>query len=149
MTRIRHVIPSQTIQRLERLQALVQALQAGQLRRDEIGAILRIGPSGVRKYLIDLGDKVELSCVAGEQVCRWVACETETAAYLADLAEKASARAGRPPRSALTVALLDPSRHFHIMGDDEAFLPKVQRGIPAHHPLMAAFFNMAPAGVWA
>lgn len=149
MTRTRHVTPSQTIQRLERLQALVLALQAGQLLRDEMGAILQVGPSGVRKYLVDLRGKVELGCVAGAQVCRWSAGAEETREYLASLAAQASARPAATPKSALTIAAMDPRRHIHIMPDDVEFKVRLQRGIPAHHPLLAHFYNLVPGGVWA
>jgi hypothetical protein len=146
VSRGRHVTPSRTAERIERIRTLITTLLCGQILRDDIGAVLRLSPSGVRSYLADLRGKVELVYEAGVQVCRLAIGADEAKSYLASLDLMAPSRPIRPRMSKPTV---DPSRHIHIMQDDVDFPVRVHRGIPAHEPMMAHFFNLAPAGVWA
>jgi hypothetical protein len=149
MTRSRYVTPSRTVERIERVRTLITALQAGDLMRDEIGGLLAIGPSGVRKYMVDLSGIVESVYVAGHLMCRLSRDTEKVDAYLAKLDEQAASRPAKPRKCELTIAAQDPARHFHIMEDDVEFKVRVPKGIPAHHPLMAAFYNLVPSGVWA
>jgi hypothetical protein len=149
MSRGRHVTPSRTVERIERVRTLITALQAGELTRDEVGGLLAIGPSGVRKYMVDLNGIVESVYVAGYLMCRLTSDAAKVDAYLARLDEQAASRPIKPRKCELTIAAQDPARHFHIMEDDVEFKVRVPKGIPAHHPLMAAFFKLAPSGVWA
>lgn len=73
MTRACHVTPGRTAERVEKIRRLLTALQAGQPEHDEVGAVLGMGPSGVRKYLFDLrtlvareGHSVRLSAGVGQ-----------------------------------------------------------------------------------
>jgi hypothetical protein len=128
MTRLRHVTPGRTVERLDRLRILVGELQSGEMSRAAIGALLEMGPSGVRKYLVDLRGMIALRADDGDQVCRWTASADATRAYLATLSTTAAAAPARP-RPAVRI---DTSRHIHIMRDDEHFAVRVLRGIPAH-----------------
>jgi hypothetical protein len=149
MSRSRYVTPSRTVERIERVRTLITALQVSELSRDEVGGLLAIGPSGVRKYMVDLHGLVESVYVAGHLVCRLTSDAAKVDAYLARLDEQAASRPAKPRKCELTIAAQDPARHFHIMEDDVEFKVRVSKAIPAHHPLMAAFFNLVPSGVWA
>lgn len=48
-------------------------------------------------------------------------------------------------RGAIERAKADATRHVHILADDEAFVPKMHRGLPQRDALVAAFFG-PPAG---
>ena len=144
MTRAHHVTHSYTAARIERMRSLISALQVKPLTRDQIGALLEVGPSGVRKYLVDLRGKFVQSMEAGEEVIRLVLSQAETTVFLADLSAAASARAKpkAPPAPAV-----DPSRRIHIMLDDGPYKVRPHRGTPAHEPMMAYFFGMAHAEI--
>jgi hypothetical protein len=149
MSRGRFVTPSRTAERVERVRKLITALQVSELSRDEIGGLLTLGPSGVRKYMVDLNGIVESFGEAGQLMCRLTRDTAKVDAYLAKLDEQAASRPVKPRKCELTIAAQDPARHFHIMEDDVEFKVRVSKAIPAHHPLMAAFFNLVPSGVWA
>lgn len=142
MSRTHHVTHSYTAERLEKIRKLITALMVRKLARDEIGTLLQVGPSCVRKYLADLRGKVLLTYSAGVMVCRLAVSVEEARAYLASISAKAPARTGPQPRSAIGIALADPSRHIHIMRDDEAFMPKMIRNLPSHEPMMAHFYGL-------
>lgn len=148
MSRGRHVTPSRTVERIERVRTLIAALQVSDMSRDEVGGLLSIGPSGVRKYMVDLGSIIESVWVAGHLVCRLTRDADKVASYLAELDKKSPVRPIKPRPCALTIAAQDPARHFHIMEDDVDFPVRIPR-IPAHDPMMAHFFNLVPAGAWA
>lgn len=148
MIRARHVTPGQTAARADRLRALVIALQERQLMRDEIGELLQVGPSGVRKYVKDLGDKIEIARhvdgnekFIGFPVYRLAMTPDQTQSYLATLAAAPAARQVKPANTALRLAARDPSRHFHLMLDDVYFAPRLHRKPVARDPLVAAFFG--------
>lgn len=150
MTRARYVTPSATAERLEKVRTLITVLQQQDMSRDEIGSLLNLGPSGVRKYLADLGAKVKIVGAVGAQMCRLAIGTDEARAYLDALAAQAQARpAAKRNPTLLDLAARDPSRHIHIMLDDEEFKPRMHRGLPTHEPMMAHFFNLVPAQVWA
>jgi hypothetical protein len=149
MSRSRYVTPSRTGERIERVRTLITALQAGPMARDEIGGMLAIGPSGVRKYMTDLNGIVESFGEFGHLMCRLVSDKEKVARYLETLDGLAAARPIKPRKCELTIAAQDPARHFHIMEDDVEFKVRVTKGVPAHHPLMAHFFKLAPSGAWA
>lgn len=149
MSRGRFVTPSRTAERVERVRKLITALQLGELSRDEVGGLLAIGPSGVRKYMVDLAAIVESVYVAGQLMCRLSRDTAKVGAYLAKLDEQAASRPIKPRKCELTIAAQDPARHFHIMEDDVEFKVRVTKAIPKHEPLLAAFFNLVPSGVWA
>lgn len=137
MSRAHHVTHSYTAERIGRIEKLVAALQARPLARDEVGAILEVGPSGVRKYLVDLRGMYEVDTIVGEDFIRLTAGNEQTFAFLASL--KVSTKA----RQVKKAPEIDPSRHIHIMRDDAAFKVRAFAGIPAHVPMMAHFYGMA------
>ena len=143
MTRARHVTPCHTAGRIERTRTLISALQLrGRMTRDEIGDVIQLGPSGVRKYLADLGDKVALEYDAGQQYCRLTLGAQEAAAYVTQLAIEAAGRprSGRP--SDFDKASRDPSRHFHILADDAHYAIRLNRAPIGRDPLVAALFGV-------
>lgn len=149
MSRSRYVTPSRTAERIERVRKLITALRSGPLTRDEIGGLLSIGPSGVRKYMTDLNGVVESFGEFGHPMCRLTSDSEKLNAYLAKLDEQAVSRPAKPRKCELTIAARDPARHFHIMEDDVEFKVRPVRKIPKHDPVMAHFFNLVPARVWA
>lgn len=141
MTNSRYVTPGRTIARIERLRTLVTALLAGDMNRDEIGELLEIGPSGVRKYLADLCQMVKVIGLPGEQIVHLVASDAETRTYLATLKVDLLARSKKPSKSAKSVAELDPRRHIHVMEDDVQYHVRLHRGPVARDPMVAALFG--------
>jgi predicted transcriptional regulator len=149
MSRGRFVTPSRTAERVERVRKLITALRSGPLTRDEVGGLLSLSPPAVRKYMVDLNGVIETFGEFGHPMCRLSDDSAKVDAYLAKLDEQAVSRPAKPRKCELSIAAQDPARHFHIMEDDVEFKVRVPKGIPAHHPLMAAFFNLVPSGVWA
>lgn len=149
MSRSRYVTPSRTAERIERVRLLITTLQAGPITRDDVGVLLSLGPSGVRKYMADLEGIVESFGEFGRLKCRLVSDKDKVAHFLTTQNEIAASRPVKPRKCALTVAAQDPSRHFHIMQDDVEFAIRPISKIPAHTPLMVHFFNLVPAQVWA
>lgn len=148
MTRARHVTPRQTAARIEKLRNLVTALLAGAMTRDEIGEVLLVGPSGVRKYLADLSGKVGVTryvdgteASQGLPVYGLTITAAEAQDYLAGLAIGAPTRAVTEPKSVVTIAARDPSRHFHILEDDVHYSVRVSRTPVQRDVLVAAFFG--------
>jgi hypothetical protein len=139
MTRAHHVTNSYTAERQEKIRKLVVALQLRSMSRDEIGALLELGPSGVRKYLADLGALIAQSAEGGGIRIRLSASQVEVLAYLSALAVQASPRRAR--KSDMSIATLDPSRRFHIMADDEHFAIRLNRSPVARDPMVAALFG--------
>lgn len=144
--RAKHVTPGRTAERIAKIRKLLAALLSRPQSRDELGNLLQVGPSGVRKYLADLRGKVEQIYIAGQACIRLVMSTEEARAYLASLI--VLARPART-RTALSLARRDPSRHFHIMADDKHYQVRVLRKIPAIDPITAHLFNLVPSGVWA
>jgi hypothetical protein len=142
MTRARHVTPCHTAGRIERICSLVLAFQArGAMTRAEIGDVLKMGPSGVRKYLVDLGEKVSFGYVGGTQLCRLTLSTEEAPAYVAQLTREAAARPRTVNASDFDKAMRDPARHFHILADDEHYAIRLRRTPVMRDPLIAAFFG--------
>jgi hypothetical protein len=144
MTRAHHVTHSYTAARIERMRSLITALQVKPMTRDEIGAVLEVGPSGARKYLVDLRGKYAVDMIAGEAVIRLTISAAEVLAFLSELSAAALARSAKRAPSA---PVIDPSRHIHIMLDDAAFKVRPLKGIPAHVPMMAHFYGLVRAEV--
>ncbi|MEH6434321.1 ArsR family transcriptional regulator [Massilia sp. DD77] len=148
MIRARHVTHGQTAARVERLRLLITTLQVRQLMRDEIGEILQVGPSGVRKYLKDLGSMIAIAryvdgtpTYRGDPVYCLAMTSEQIHAYLANLDAAPAARPGSQSMSALSRAALDPSRHFHIMKDDTHYAIRLSRAPIVRDPLVAALFG--------
>lgn len=142
MTRARHVTPSHTAGRIERICSLVLAFQArGAMTRAEIGDVLKVGPSGVRKYLVDLGENVTFGFVGGTQLCRLALSADEATEYVTELTRAAAGRP-RPHRASdFEIAQRDPKRRFHIMVDDEHYPIRMRRDHIVRDPLVAALFG--------
>ena len=115
MSRSRYVTPSRTAERIERVRKLILALQVSELSREEIGGLLSMGPSGVRKYMVDLAGILESSGEHGHLICRLTSDKAKVANYLASLDAQAPARPIRlapewsRPRSSLFWARRRPS----------------------------------------
>lgn len=147
MTRAHHVTHGQTIQRMERLRTLVTELLARDLPADELAWVLKLSPSGARKYVADLtaAGVIALAtpvdgAVSGRVYTLAVTPE-QAQVYLASLATTAPVRAVRESKSALSIAGRDPSRRFHIMQDDAPFSIRVERSPVARDWLVTAFFG--------
>lgn len=149
MIRVRHVTPSRTVERIERVRTLIAALKVSELSRDEIAGLLGLSQAGVRKYMTDLTGIVESYGEVGQLICRLTSDIVKVANYLASLDALSPARPIKPRACAITIAAQDPARHFHIMGDDVDFPVRLQRRLPEHEPVMAHFFNLVPTQVWA
>jgi hypothetical protein len=99
MSRVRHVTPGPTAARIEKIRTLITALQIKSLTRGEMSGVLQMGPSGVRKYLVDLAGKYEWAPDADEDVCRLTICEAEARAFLASMAASEDCLEHRHPGS--------------------------------------------------
>lgn len=148
MTRARHVTPRQTAARIEKMRNLVNALMAGELERDEIGQVLQVGPSGIRKYLAELGARVEVGRYIdpapgfhGFPVYRLAITQGEAREFLASIEVGALPRPRKESTSALAIAARNPTRHFHILHDDAHYMVRVDRAPAMRDPLVAAFFG--------
>lgn len=141
--------------RIDNIKRLVAALGAGDMLRDDIGELFGFSPSGVRKYVKDLIEHQIIEFVRhvdptekslGIPLYRLNPDALKVAAFLAalDLGQLEQPGAGR--HTLLSAALADPSRHFHVLQDDEACFPRLHRWrIPAPDPLLAALFGLAGA----
>jgi hypothetical protein len=148
MTRAHHVTHRKTTLRVERMRNLVKAMIAGDMTREEIGELLQVGPSGVRKYLADLIDIVGIAryvdgtaTFVGFPVYGLVINAKEAQSYMDSLVADAPPRATPEPRSVCALAARDPSRHFHILADDTHYPVRVSRAPVQRDVLVAAFFG--------
>jgi hypothetical protein len=143
MSRAHHVTHSYTAARAENIRKLITALMAGQMARDEIGAMLQVGPSGVRKYLADLKGKVDKLYIEGEQVCRLAIGPDEARAYLGSLDVLVPAR----PVSVASSEVSRPGlgRRFHILADDTHYAIRVSRAPASRDWSVTALFGAGPA----
>jgi hypothetical protein len=147
--RVKHVTPGRTAERIAKIRKILVALLCCPQSRDELGNLLQVGPSGVRKYLADLRGKVELIVIDGQPHYRSTMGDEAAEGYLAKLAAQLPVRSTPALKTALSFARRDPSRHFHIMEDDEYHQVRVLRKLPALDPITAHLFNRVPGGVWA
>ena len=141
--------------RIDNTKRLVAALAEGEMPRPDIGELLGLSLSGIRKYVTDLieHDVAYVVSRIGERPgCMGVPVyalnpdQGKVESFLAALAvgQLNQPSGGRP--TLLSTALADPSRHFHVLKDDDVISPRVSRTrIPAHEPLHAAFFGLAGA----
>lgn len=148
MTRSHSTPYRPTADRVEKIRKLVTALQERSLTSGEIGTLLEVSASSVRNYLAVLQGKHTHALDAGRPVFTWILGEDATSAYLAILAATPLRKAA-PPRSPLARAKCDPSRHFHILGDDEHIAIRVSRAAPARDWAVAALFGAGPASAGA
>lgn len=149
MTRARHVTHRQTIQRIERLRAVVTALLAGDLPGPELAEVLGLSPAGSRKYvrelsgagIIALAVPLDGAVSVVRRVFTLAVTQEQARAYLADLTVTAPIRAAKPSKSAMSVAMRDSTRHVHLMKHDVQFSIRLNRTPPMRDPLVAAFFG--------
>lgn len=142
MTRARYVTPGQTAARVDKLRRLVGALMVGPLSRDAIGSLLAVGPSGVRKYLADLGERVTTARGAEGLTCHLDITHDQARAYLAQLAAAPASRPRGVPKRGKDVPELGAGRHIHLMRDDSHFEVCPHSAPAARDPLVAAFFGI-------
>lgn len=146
MTRASYVTPGQTAARIENLRRLVAELLVRSMRRDEVGDFLEMGPSGVRKYIKELGDRVSVVRMPDGPVYFIAMTPAQAQAYLAQLAAAPVSRpTGRP--KPIAERALDSSRHIHIMKDDSHYSVRLHSAPAARDPLVAAFFGQRAAEV--
>lgn len=149
MTRAHHVTHGQTIQRMERLRNLVTELLGRDLAADELADVLKLSPSGARKYIGDLtaAGVIALATPVGGvgsaagRVYTLAVTPEQAQAYLASLTTTAPVRAARESKSTLSIAAREAGRRFHIMHDDAPFSIRVSRAPVARDWLVAAFFG--------
>lgn len=149
MTRAHHVTHGQTIQRMERLRTLVTELLTRDLPADELADVLKLSPSGARKYvgdltaagIIALAIPVDGAVSVVRRVYTLAVTPEKAQAYLASLATTAPVRAARESKSVLSIAAREAGRRFHIMEDDAPFSIRVDRAPAMRDPLVAAFFG--------
>lgn len=147
MTRASYVTPGQTAARMDNLRRLVVELSVRSMRRDEIGNLLQMGPSGVRKYIADLGDRVSI-VRTGDGVVYFLSMTPEQVqSYLSQIAAAPVVRPKRTPRSPLMLALRDSSRRIHVMVDDAHYAVRLHTAPAARDPLVAALFGARAAEV--
>jgi len=155
MTRATKTPNVHTAARRENIRKLVVALQLGEMMRGDIAELLGMSPSGVRKYVKDLGAKIKIvryvdpaPRTRGEPVFRLTIDDDQVEAYISSLASDPEP-ACTQPRSRLALALRDPRRHFHILADDTHYAIRVSRALPARDPLVAHLFGPAPTAAGA
>jgi len=145
MTRASYVTPGQTAARLDNLRRLVGALLVGPLSRAAIGNLLEMGPSGVRKYLADLGARVTSARGDEGLMCYLTITPEQAHAYLAQLAAAPVSRPTGVPKRPRDVATNGAGRHIHVMHDDSHFAVRLHSAPAARDPLVAAFFGLRAA----
>lgn len=141
MTRASYVTPGQTAARIDNMRRLVSALLVGPMSRTAIGNLLEMGPSGVRKYLADLGERV--TSVRGDEglLCYLAITPEQAQAYLAQLAAAPVSRPTGVPKRVSDVATIGAGRHIHVMQDDSHFAVRLHSAPATRDPLVAAFFG--------
>jgi len=154
MTRASYVTPGQTAARLERMRTLVSVLMVRALRRDDIADMLKLSPSGVRKYVAELGARIMIArfedgtptWLGTPVYCLAISIE-QAQAYLLQLGGTPRVRPAKGQRSAMSSAANDPSRHIHVMVDDAHYAVRLHTAPAARDPLVAAFFGQRAAEV--
>lgn len=141
MTRARYVTPGQTAARIEKIRRLVAALLVGPLSRDAIGNLLEMGPSGVRKYLTDLGSRVTAARGADGLLCYLAITSEQAQVYLSQLDSVPVARPTGIPKRAKDIASLGAGRLIHIMQDDVHYSVRLHSAPVGRDPLVAALFG--------
>jgi len=140
MTRASYVTPGQTAARIDNLRRLIAELAVRSMRRDEVGDFLQMGPSGVRKYIADLGSRVSIVRTAEGPAYFLALTPLQVRAYLQQLAAAPVSRpTGRPKKIADRV--LAPGGLIHIMKDDAHYSVRLHSAPPARDPLVEAFFG--------
>lgn len=119
---------------------LVDELRKGDMLRGDIANLLGVTPPTVRKYVNKLGNLVEarFDPLAEETSYRLTGEVARVDAFLLSL-DRTKPRAA--PLSHLQKAMACPSRHFHIMQDDEAYPVRVSRAEPVRDPMVSALFG--------
>lgn len=149
MSNERHVTHRQTVQRIERLRAIVTSLLTGDLPGPDLAELIGLSPAGSRKYvrelsgagIIALAVPVDGAVSVVRRVFTLAVTEAQARAYLAELDVSAPIRAAKPSKSALSVAMRDSTRHVHLMKHDVQFSIRLNRTPPMRDPLVAALFG--------
>lgn len=141
MTRASHVIPGQTAARIDNMRLLVSALLVGPLSREAIGNLLEMGPSGVRKYLVDLGERITSVRGADGLMCYLAITPEQARAYLDQLAAAPVSRPTGVPKRLKDLAAIGAGRRIHVMQDDGHFAVRLHSAPAARDPLVAALFG--------
>lgn len=145
---------SATARRADNIREIVALMRNSLMTFAGIQEVLRMSPSGTRKYvrelitsdviMIDHTDTIpRIAGKGAEQTVHYFRL-TDDEAKITRLmgmlsAPRTEKKKGDPRKPTLTG---DPSRHFHIMMDDTHYAVKPQSKLPAPDPLLAAFFGM-------
>lgn len=121
---------------------LVNELRERDLLRSDIANLLGVAPPTVRKYVNILADLVEVRFdpLAEEPSYRLVGAAERVDGFLRSLDRTQPKKA---PLSPMQKALTNPSRHFHILPDDEAYPVRISRALPHRDFLVSALFGPA------
>jgi predicted ArsR family transcriptional regulator len=135
-----------TASRAANLRRLVAELQQRDMSRADISQLLDVSESPACRYLADLrrAGVAEFSFYRGAargslgaHVYRITADGERVRAYLDLLSEPRAPQS----RTALAIALRDPSRRLYFAMDDEPFEVPVHRGPVRRDPMVAALFG--------
>lgn len=117
---------------------LVVALRRRNLVHSELAKLLGVSVPVLCERIATMGDLVDsrYDKKAGEIRCRLTKDAERVEAYLTSVGHKPVAS-----RSRFAAARLDPTRHIHILEDDESYSPRLHRAAPARDPLVSALFG--------
>lgn len=117
---------------------LIAALEHNDMSWREIGALLNISVSGVRKYANELMEAHVAVKRLSDAGC-YVLCLTTNMDVIKRLLATFSDDEPSPPKAP---SPLEPGTYVHVMSDDESYVVKRQKHIPACDPLLAALFGL-------
>lgn len=149
---------SATARRADNIRSIIDTLRQVEMTRVDIQTLLKMSPSGGRKYTRELLESGVMMVAHTEvaptpsakghdqRIDYFKLTEDEDlidkllAAIVQSRAKKAE-KSGPPKTRVLTG---DPTRHFHVLADDVHYQVKVpHKKIPAPDPLLAHFFGRA------
>jgi hypothetical protein len=141
-----HLMHSRHRSRVENIERLIATLREREILRDEMGDVLGMGTSGVRKYLRDLiGAGVIVldryidptRFTLGTPVYQITSDTAKVDAYLKAIRAECSIPRRPGAKSYLSIAMSDPTRHIHVASDDDWHRPRVERKKPAQRDPLA------------
>jgi hypothetical protein len=155
---------SATRKRADNMKSLIENLRAvGRMGRDDFGLFLGMSPSGGRKYLRELAEDEMIHIVGFEEIMKngqpgapTFALNKDVAlvdAYLLKLEtapQNLTERRARVDHTStgprMQKVQAEDGRQVHMLRDDVEHKPRSARfKIPAHEPVLAAFFGFAGA----
>jgi hypothetical protein len=131
--------------RVANLRRLIASL-ASEMSRSEIATLFGCSESGARNYIRELQPiliLVRRDGVTAHSVGQPVYRITDDVAAVQEFIAALEASVVPPTPRKKPVKVVDATRHVHILADDEAFVPRLHRGLPQRDALVAAFFGEA------